>query len=214
VQTSTWQHSLDHRRDASGSWPPHAWSHGPPFCRLLAESVGDLQHLWLPTKLVKHPFLVNKNVVNRKPDSRGSLWVPFAWWRRLTPTPGLSFIIWYCSKHEVFRDLSPPVCVRAERPDNGCYFHPGSRPYSIGPIEVPGSASKVGDMPPLLSRVPDVDVGLSSLDGVPGTGAGPSSSSWIEGLNKSCVNTPGGGGSRLDPSRVRVLTASLSHRRI
>jgi hypothetical protein len=51
---------------------------------------------------------------------------------------------------------------------------------------------------------------LASKD-VPGVGFGISSSSRILGLNKSCVNTPRGGGSWLDPNRARVLAASLSH---
>jgi hypothetical protein len=41
-----------------------------------------------------------------------------------------------------------------------------------------------------------------------------SSSSRIEGLNKSYVNTPGGAGWQLDPSQARALAASLSHQRI
>jgi hypothetical protein len=41
-----------------------------------------------------------------------------------------------------------------------------------------------------------------------------SSLSQIEGLSKSCMNIPGGGGSRLDPGRARALAASLSRRRI
>jgi hypothetical protein len=38
--------------------------------------------------------------------------------------PGLGFVIWYCSKSEVFGDWSSLVCVGAEWPDNGRYFSP------------------------------------------------------------------------------------------
>jgi hypothetical protein len=34
----------------------------------------------------------------------------------------------------------------------------------------------------------------------------------MDDLNRSYMNTPGGGHSRLDPSRVRASAASLSHR--
>jgi hypothetical protein len=38
-------------------------------------------------------------------------------------------------------------------------------------------------------------------------------SSWMDGLNRSCTNTPRGN-LRLDPSRARASGASLSHERI
>jgi hypothetical protein len=36
--------------------------------------------------------------------------------------PGFGFIIWYCSKPEVFRDRSLPVRIKVGRPNNGRYF--------------------------------------------------------------------------------------------
>jgi hypothetical protein len=87
-----------------------------------------------------------------------------------------------------------------------------SRFGSIGSAEAPGLA--------LEERVVSL-VGLRgtgswlSLPGeIPGTGTGISFSSQMEGLNKSCVNTPKGDGSWLNLRWVRVSAASLSHRRI
>jgi hypothetical protein len=47
--------------------------------------LGDLRHLCLLAKLDKHFFWVNESVTNRKPDSRGSLRVPFTQSQRLAP---------------------------------------------------------------------------------------------------------------------------------
>jgi hypothetical protein len=49
---------------------------------------------------------------------------------------------------------------------------------------------------------------------LPNTVAETSSSSQMEGLNRSYVNTQGGGVSQLDPSQAMTSAASLSHWRI
>jgi hypothetical protein len=69
-------------------------------------------------------------------------------------------------------------------------------------------------MPPSPGGVLGTDTGLSSPSEDPGASVEMSSSSQMEGLNKSCVNTPGAGGSRLDPSWARALATSLSCWRI
>jgi hypothetical protein len=91
---------------------------------------------------------------------------------------------------------------------------PGSWACPIGPIEFLGPALEIGVAPSLSDRVPDMGVRLSSPGENPGVGAGICSSSQMEGLNKSCMNTLEGGGSQLDLSRARALAASLSRRRI
>jgi hypothetical protein len=75
-------------------------------------------------------------------------------------------------------------------------------------------ASGIGARPLSPGRVLGTGVELPSSREPSGEHAGVSSSSLIEGLNRSCVKTPGGGDSRLDPSRARASAASLSHRRI
>jgi hypothetical protein len=99
---------------------------------------------------------------------------------------------------------------------------PGSQSRPSSPAGVPGLASKVGTGPPSPGRVlgagvglsspggvPDVGVAMSLPGGAPSVGTRQSSSRWMDGLNKSCVNTPRGGGSRLDPSRARASAALL-----
>jgi hypothetical protein len=85
---------------------------------------------------------------------------------------------------------------------------------AIGPAEAPGLASDIGAGPFSPGGVPGTDIELPSSGEAPGERTEMSSLGQIEGLNKSCVNTPGGGGSRLDPSRARASASSLSHRRI
>jgi hypothetical protein len=75
-----------------------------------------------------------------------------------------------------------------------------SWPQPVGPAEVPGSASEADATLPLPSGVPGVGVRLSLPSEIPGTGVEPSSSSRMDSLNRSYVNTPGEGGPRLDPS--------------
>jgi hypothetical protein len=89
-----------------------------------------------------------------------------------------------------------------------------SQPCPIVPAEVPGLALEVRDTPYLPSRVLDAGARSSSPKEIPGTGGRTSSSSRMEGLNKSCINMPGGGGSRLDSSQARALATSLSRQRI
>jgi hypothetical protein len=74
------------------------------------------------------------------------------------------------------------------------------------------SSVRVGSFSP--GGVPGMGTEEPSSGEVPGECTGTSSSDRIEGLNKSCANTPGGLGSRLDPSRVRASTTSLSRQRI
>jgi hypothetical protein len=65
----------------------------------------------------------------------------------------------------------------------------------VGSAEVPGLASDVGARPPSLNGVPSMDILLPSYGETPCERTTMSYSSWIEGLNKSCKNTPRGGGS-------------------
>jgi hypothetical protein len=92
----------------------------------------------------------------------------------------------------------------------------GPRFGLMGPTGSPWLTSKVGAEPSfswwghwLWYRV-----GLSSSGEAPSMGTGISSSSLMEGLNKSCVNTLRGGGSRLDLSWVRASAVPLSRRRM
>jgi hypothetical protein len=85
---------------------------------------------------------------------------------------------------------------------------------SIGQAEFLGMASDTGAEPFSPGRVPGAGTEMSSSGEVPGECTRISSLSRIEGLYKSYANTPGGGGSRLDLSRARASTASLSCRRI
>jgi hypothetical protein len=83
----------------------------------------------------------------------------------------------------------------------------------IGPIKAPGLAFNIGTGPFSPGMVLGMGVELPSSGEAPGKHVGISSRQ-IEGLNKSSMNTPGGGGSRLDPSRARASATSLSHQRI
>jgi hypothetical protein len=80
--------------------------------------------------------------------------------------------------------------------------------------EALGLSPIVGAWPPSPNRVPGTKSGLPSLGEAPGASVGVSSSSQIEGLNISCMNTPGGGDLQLDMSRARASVASLPHRRM
>jgi hypothetical protein len=84
----------------------------------------------------------------------------------------------------------------------------------IGPVEAPELASDAGAGLFSPGGVPGAGTELPSSGEVLGECTRISSLSRIEGFNKSCANTPGGGGSRLNLSRVRALAASLSRRRI
>jgi hypothetical protein len=77
-----------------------------------------------------------------------------------------------------------------------------------------GSAFDVGTRPSSLGGTPGTSIELLASGDVLGAGSRISSLSQMEGLNKSCVNTPGGGGSQLDLNRARALATSLSYRRI
>jgi hypothetical protein len=85
---------------------------------------------------------------------------------------------------------------------------------AIGSAETPGLPSDIGVGPFSPSGFPGTGVELSSSEEGPGECTGISSSSQVDGLNKSGANTPRGGVSRLDSSRARALAALLSHRRI
>jgi hypothetical protein len=85
---------------------------------------------------------------------------------------------------------------------------------AIGPAEAFGLASGIGNVPLSPGEAPGTGAKLHSSRGPPGEHAGVSSSSHIEGLNRSCTNTPDGGDSLLDPSRARESAASLSRQRI
>jgi hypothetical protein len=111
------------------------------------------------------------------------------------------------------------TCIR----DTGCYTSDSitaatsplsSRFGSIGLPEAPGLTLGVRVMPSLLNGAPGTSYGLSLPGEISGTGTGISSSSRMEGLNKSCVNTPKEDDSRLNPSRARASAASLSRQRI
>jgi hypothetical protein len=69
----------------------------------------------------------------------------------------------------------------------------GPRLGVMGPAEAPGLASDIGTGPSSSSE-------LASIGEPLGGHAVVSSSSRIEGLNKSCMNTPGWGGSQFDLS--------------
>jgi hypothetical protein len=70
---------------------------------------------------------------------------------------------------------------------------------SIGPTEAPELASDTAAGPFFPGGVLGAGTKLTSSGEVPGKCTRTSSSSRIEGLNKSYANTHGGGGSRLDP---------------
>jgi hypothetical protein len=84
----------------------------------------------------------------------------------------------------------------------------------ICPAEALGLSLDIGTRPSLPDGVPGMETGPPSSGDAPGISVGVSSSSWIEGFNRSCVNRPKGGDSRHDPSWARASAASLSHRRI
>jgi hypothetical protein len=84
----------------------------------------------------------------------------------------------------------------------------------ISPTEGHGSAFDVGTGSSSPDGAPGTDIKSSASGEVPGIGFTISSSSRMEGLNKSWVNTPGGGRSQLDPNRVMTSVAPLSHRRM
>jgi hypothetical protein len=67
----------------------------------------------------------------------------------------------------------------------------GLRLGAIGPAEAPGLASGVCAEPFSPHGVPGMGTEVPSFREVSGERTGTSSSSRIEGLNKSCVNTPG-----------------------
>jgi hypothetical protein len=72
----------------------------------------------------------------------------------------------------------------------------GPRFGSIGSAAPPlGFTSEVGDWSSFPGGVLGIGIGLSSLGEVSDVGARLSSSSQMEGLNKSCANTPGCGSS-------------------
>jgi hypothetical protein len=72
-------------------------------------------------------------------------------------------------------------------------FDLGSRAWPIGLGGVPGLISRAGVGPPLPGGVPGAGVVLPLPEGVPGAGVGLSSSSQLDDLMRSCMNTPGGG---------------------
>jgi hypothetical protein len=78
---------------------------------------------------------------------------------------------------------------------------PGSWAGLVGLPGVPESVSRVGGGPPSPGGVLSAGVRLSSL-------------SQMDDFMRSCMNTLGGGCSRLDPSQARALIASLSRLRI
>jgi hypothetical protein len=108
--------------------------------------------------------------------------------------------------HQSTSGLGGPIIAATPPSDPGL--------CSIGPTEASGLASNTDAKLLSPGRVNGVGTELPSSREVPGNCTRISSSSRIEGLNKSCVNTPGGGGSQLDPSRPSALAASLSHQRI
>jgi hypothetical protein len=62
----------------------------------------------------------------------------------------------------------------------------------LGPIEASGQAPSVTVGSCLLGGVPGAKTGAPSLGEVPGAIARVSSSSWMEGLKRSCTKTPCG----------------------
>jgi hypothetical protein len=84
----------------------------------------------------------------------------------------------------------------------------------ISLVEGPGSAFDINTRPSSPGGIPGAGIEPLASEEVPDVGSGISSSSQMEGLNKSCMNTPGGGGSRLDPNQATASASSLSHRRI
>jgi hypothetical protein len=66
----------------------------------------------------------------------------------------------------------------------------GLRLGAIGPTEAPGLVSVVGVRPFSPGGVPGMGTKVPSFREVSGECTGTSSSSWIEGLNKSYANTP------------------------
>jgi hypothetical protein len=71
---------------------------------------------------------------------------------------------------------------------------------AMGPTEALGLTPSVGAGSFSPNGVPGMGTEVPSSREVPGKHTGTSSSSRIEGLNKSCVNTPEGVGSRLNLS--------------
>jgi hypothetical protein len=89
---------------------------------------------------------------------------------------------------------------------------PGSD--AIGPAQALGPAPDSGATPLSPGGVPSMGTSLPSLGEPQGEHARASSLSRMEGLNRSCANTPGGGDSWLELSWARASTASLSRQRI
>jgi hypothetical protein len=137
--------------------------------------------------------------------------VPF---RPVCEALSFNFIIWYCPKLEVLREWFSPVRIRVGRVDNSCYLFLGLLAW----FDMSGRGSwvyiRIGVRPSLPSEVPSAGCGLSSHGEISGMCTRISSFSQMDGLNKYCVNMPGGGGSRLDPSPARASAASLSRQRI
>jgi hypothetical protein len=86
----------------------------------------------------------------------------------------------------------------------------GSWLSPVGSAKAPGLASEIRAGSSIPSGVPGIGARLSLPRGILGVGTVISSSSWMEGLNKSYVNTIRGGGSQLDSSWAKASAASLS----
>jgi hypothetical protein len=84
---------------------------------------------------------------------------------------------------------------------------------AIGLGQAPGPAPDNGARPLSPGGVPSMGTGPPSLGEPQGERARASSLSRMEGLNRSCANTPGGH-SWLELSWARASTASLSRQRI
>jgi hypothetical protein len=127
------------------------------------------------------------------------LWIryPFARCARRRVSVSSSGIVpsWRHSEiglHESASGLGGPIMATISSP--------GSWVCPTGLIEAPKSTFKARAAVSSPDGAPGPGIGLSLPGEVPGSGVRTSSSRRNEGLNKSCANTPGGGGSWLNLS--------------
>jgi hypothetical protein len=99
-----------------------------------------------------------------------------------------------------------PVRLKVRCPDDSCFFSLGLQIW----FNRLGLTSEIETMPSFPGGVPGAGTGLSSPREILGSSTKISFSSRMEGLNKSCANMPGWGGSQLDLTRARALVIVLA----
>jgi hypothetical protein len=126
--------------------------------------------------------------------------------------PGFGFAIRHYSEPQIVGNWFPPIYFGARWSNDNSYACPRSGVICLA--EALGLSPDVGAGPSSPGGVPDMEIGPPLSGEAPDTSAGVSSPSWIEGMNRSCANTPRGGDSQLDPSWARASAASLPHQRM